>query len=97
MDMHNPCHPGEILNEDYLVPLGLSITAAAQALGVTRQSLSALINGRAGVSPQMAIRLSKGLDTTPQLWLGMQQQYDLWHAQQTADEIKVRPLVELAT
>jgi addiction module HigA family antidote len=96
MEMHNPPHPGEILKEDYLVPLGLSITAAASALGVTRQALSALVNGRGGVSPEMAIRLSKALNTSPQLWLNLQQQFDLWQAQQRADEIHVESLVPRA-
>ena len=96
MEMFNPPHPGEILKEDYLVPLGLSITAAASALRVTRQALSALVNGRGGVSPEMAIRLSKALNTTPQLWLNLQQQFDLWQAQQKADEIQVASLVPRA-
>ena len=93
MEMYNPPHPGEILKEDYLVPLELSITEAASALGVTRQALSALINGRGGVSPEMSIRLSKAFNTTPQLWLNLQQQFDLWKAQQKADEIQVKALV----
>jgi addiction module HigA family antidote len=93
MGMFNPCHPGEILKEDYLVPLELSVTDVAEALGVARQSLSALINGRAGVSAEMAIRLSKAFDTTPELWVDLQKQYDLWIAKQKADEIEVRALV----
>ncbi len=93
MEMYNPPHPGEILKEDCLVPLELSITEAASALGVTRQALSALINGRGGVSPEMAIRLSKAFNTTPQLWLNLQQQFDLWRAQQKTDEIQVKALV----
>ncbi len=96
MEMFNPPHPGEILKEDYLVPLALSITETASALGVTRQALSALVNGRGGVSPEMAIRLSKALNTTPQLWLNLQQQFDLWQAQQKADEIQVESLVPRA-
>ncbi len=77
MEMYDPPHPGEILKEDYLVPLELSITETASALGVTRQALSALINGRGGVSPEMAIRLSKAFNTSPQLWLNLQQLFDL--------------------
>ncbi len=97
MEMYDPPHPGEILKEDYLKPLGLSVTQAAAGLGVTRQSLSALVNGRAGVSPVMAIRLSKAFHTTPQLWLNLQQQYDLWQARQRAAQIQVQDLVGAAT
>ena len=96
MEMYDPPHPGEILKEDYLVPLELSITETASALGVTRQALSALINGRGGVSPEMAIRLSKAFNTSPQLWLNLQQQFDLWQAQQKADEIHVKALTPRA-
>jgi len=77
--MFNPPHPGEVLQE-YL-PAGLSVTDAAQKLGVSRQSLSAILNGRAGISAEMALRLSKALATSADLWLGMQMQYDLWQAQ----------------
>ncbi len=93
MEMHNPPHPGEILKEDYLEPLGLSVTRAAAGLNVTRQSLSALINGRAGISPEMALRLSKAFRTTPQLWLNLQQHYDLWQVRQKLSHIQVRDLV----
>lgn len=81
--MHNPPHPGEILRADYLEPLGLSVTAAAQALGVTRKTLSAVLNERAGISPAMAHRLSKALDTTAEFWINLQAQYDLWQARET--------------
>lgn len=76
--MFNPPHPGSVLQE-YL-PDGVSITDAAQKLGVSRQAMSAIINGRAGISAEMAVRLSKALGTSPDLWLGMQMQYDLWQA-----------------
>lgn len=92
MRMHNPPHPGEVLNELCIKPLGLSVTEAAKALGVSRKTLSALINGRAGVSPEMAIRLSKVFNTSAESWLQQQMQYDLWHAEQRRDEIKVSPL-----
>ena len=85
MIMYNPPHPGEIIKEAYLEPLGLTVTEAANALKVTRKTLSAIINGRAGISPAMAIRLSKAFGTTPQLWLNMQQSYDLWHTQKEMD------------
>lgn len=74
--MHNPPHPGEVLRE-YL-PEKLTLIEVAAGLGVTRQSLSAILNGRAGVSAEMAVRLSKALGTTADLWLGLQMQYDLW-------------------
>jgi addiction module HigA family antidote len=78
--MHNPPHPGEILREDYLKPLGLSVSGAAKALGVARKTLSALLNERAGISPAMALRLAKALDTSPELWINLQAQFDLWQA-----------------
>lgn len=81
--MHNPPHPGEILRADYLEPLELSVTKAAAALGVTRKTLSAVLNERAGISPVMAHRLSKALDTTPEFWINLQAQYDLWQARET--------------
>ena len=76
--MHNPAHPGEVLRE-YL-PEGLGIAEAAKRLGVTRQALSALINGRAGVSASMALRLEAALGTSAEMWLGMQTSFDLWQA-----------------
>ena len=81
--MHNPPHPGEILRADYLEPLELSVTEAARALSVTRKTLSAVVNERAGISPAMAHRLSKALDTTPEFWVNLQTQYDLWQTRGT--------------
>lgn len=75
--MHNPAHPGEVLRE-YL-PDDVGISEAAKKLGVTRQALSALINGRSGVSAQMAIRLEAALGTSAEMWLAMQASFDLWH------------------
>jgi addiction module HigA family antidote len=75
-----PVHPGEIIKFDYLEPLNLTVADLAKSLGVTRPTLSALINGRAGVSPEMAIRLSIAFDTTSDLWLAMQRNYDLYQA-----------------
>ncbi len=83
MMMHNPCHPGEILLEEYVNPLGLTVTRAAKLLGIGRQALSALVSGRAGVSVAMAMKLAKACNTSPQMWLNMQQQYDLWQARKT--------------
>ena len=77
--MRNPAHPGEVLRE-YL-PEGLTVTVIAQRLGVTRQAFSALLNGRAGVSADMALRLSQALGTSAEMWLSMQVAYDLWEAE----------------
>lgn len=92
MMMHNPPHPGEVIRELCLEPLGLSVTAAADALGVSRKTLSAILNGRAGVSPEMAIRLSIAFDTTPESWLNQQMQYDLYKAEQHRGQIEVKRL-----
>jgi addiction module HigA family antidote len=91
MDMYDPPHPGEIIREDCLKPLGLSVTAAAEWLGISRQSLSEVLNGHNGVSAEMAIRLEKAGWSTAETWLGVQLKYDLWHARQRAGTIKVRP------
>jgi addiction module HigA family antidote len=90
--MHNPPHPGEILRELCLEPLRLTVTDAAAALGVSRKTLSAILNGRAGVSPEMAIRLAKAFGTSAESWLYQQMQYDLWLAEQSADDIRVKKL-----
>ena len=89
MAMHNPPHPGGIVRRQCLEPLGLSVTGAAEHLGVARQSLSELVNERSGVSVDMAIRLSKAFGSTPETWLGMQMAYDLWQARSRIDDIKV--------
>lgn len=89
MAMHNPPHPGGIVRRQCLEPLGLTVTRAAEGLGVTRQALSDLVNERAGISVEMAIRLSKAFGSTPETWLGMQTAYDLWSMRQLADEIDV--------
>lgn len=93
MLMHNPPHPGEVLRELCLEPLGLSVTAAAEALGVSRKTLSTVLNGKAGISPEMAIRLSIAFDTSAESWLNLQSQYELWHAEQHREDLKVRKLV----
>ncbi len=89
MEMHEPPHPGEIIRDQCLEPLALTITAAAKGLGVTRKALSELVNGHSGVSPEMAIRLSKAFGSSPETWLRLQLQYDLWHAELRADTIEV--------
>ena len=88
--MHNPPHPGEVIKELCLDPLGLTVTAAAEGLGVSRRALSSLLNGHAGISPDMAIRLSKAFGRSPESWLQLQLQYDLWDAEQRSDRIKVK-------
>jgi len=92
VQMHNPPHPGEILRELCLEPLEISITEAAEGLGVSRKTLSSILNGRAGISPEMALRLSIAFDTTPESWLNQQSQYDLWVALQQAKRMKVKKL-----
>ena len=85
MGMHNPPHPGEIIRQLCIDPLGLTVTEAAEAIGVTRKTLSALLNGRSGISPEMALRLSKVFGRSPEEWLKLQLQYDLWTTQQKVD------------
>jgi addiction module HigA family antidote len=93
MLMHNPPHPGEVIRELCLEPLELSVTEAAKALGVSRKTLSAILNGRAGISPEMAVRLSIAFDTTAESWLNQQLQYDLWNAEQHRKNLRVKRLV----
>jgi addiction module HigA family antidote len=81
--MKRPIHPGRIIKDDYLEPLKMTIGSLASALGVTRQTIAAIINERAGISPEMALRLSEAFDTTPDLWIGMQRNYDLYKANLT--------------
>jgi addiction module HigA family antidote len=85
MRMHNPPHPGEIIREFCIESLNLSVTEAANALGVTRKTLSALLNGRSGISPEMALRLSKVFGRTPEGWLRLQLQFDLWKTEKSVD------------
>jgi addiction module HigA family antidote len=90
--VHNPPHPGEVLRTLCIEPLGLSITKAAKALGVNRNTLANLLNGQTGISPEMALRLSIAFDTTPESWMNQQVQYDLWQASQHRDELQVTRL-----
>jgi len=92
MQMHNPPHPGEIIRELCLEPLGISVTRAAQSPGVSRKTLSAILNGRSGISPEMAIRLSLAFDTTAESWLNQQAQFDLWLVRHAQQEFKVERL-----
>jgi addiction module HigA family antidote len=92
MKMHNPPHPGEVLRELCLKPLGLTVTEAARALGVSRKTLSGLLNGRAGISAEMAVRLSIAFNTTPESWLNQQVQYDLSLAERNRKKLRVSRL-----
>ena len=89
MPMKNPVHPGKIIRHDCLVPLGLTVTAAAKVLRVSRQALNNLLNGKAGVTPEMAIRLEKAFGGTADTWLRMQMNYDLARAMKAGNKIKV--------
>jgi addiction module HigA family antidote len=80
--MHNPPHPGEVIRALCLEPIGISVTEAAKALGVSRKALSSLLNGHTGVTPEMALRLAIAFETTPESWLVQQMQYDLWKTSQ---------------
>lgn len=92
MQMHNPPHPGEVLRDLCLEPLGLSVTDAAKALVVSRKTLSAVLNGRVGICPEMAIRLSIAFDTSAESWLNQQVQFDLWLAEKRRKSLKVSRL-----
>ncbi len=92
MLMHNPPHPGEIIKELCLNPLDLTVTSAAKALGVSRKTLSQILNGRAGISPEMAVRLSIAFNTSAESWINQQGQYDLWQAEQHREQLQVQSL-----
>lgn len=97
MPMKDPSHPGEIIRELYIEPLGLTVTQAAVALGVTRKTLSLLLNGHAGISPEMAARLSQAFRRTPESWLQLQMQYDLASVRERTDLLEIRPLMNTST
>ena len=92
MLMHNPPHPGEVLKELCITPLGLTVTDAAKGLGVSRKTLSSILNGRAGISPEMAVRLSIAFNTSSESWLNQQTQYDLWQAEKHRGKLDVKQL-----
>ena len=92
MGMVNPPHPGGIVRRECLEPLGLSVSKAAEGLGVSRQALSELVNERSAVSAEMAIRLSKAFGSSPETWLGMQTAYDLWEARERVSQLRVKRL-----
>ncbi len=93
MKMYNPPHPGEGLKELCLDPLGLTITEAAKALGVSRKTLSSIVNCRAPITPEMAVRLSIAFNTSAESWLGQQSSYDLWQAELGRSQLHVTPLI----
>jgi addiction module HigA family antidote len=90
MPMKNPVHPGRVVRHDCLEPLGLSVTEGAKVLGVTRQALNNVVNGKAAISPEMAIRLAKAFGSTAETWLRMQLAFDLAAARKDESKIKVR-------
>jgi antitoxin HigA-1 len=90
MPMKNPVHPGRIVRHDCLEPLGLTVTEGAKILGVTRQALNNVINGKSGISPEMAIRLSKAFGSSAETWLRIQLAYDLAQARKDESKIKVQ-------
>lgn len=96
MNMHTPLHPGEHVRDVLIDDAGLSVTNAAEKLGITRTALSRLINCHTGISPEMAVRLSKLLGNSIDFWINLQAQYNVWEISQHADQIKVLPLSHAA-
>ena len=90
MEMYDPPHPGEIVREDCLKALDLTVTEAAKGLGVTRKTLSSILNGRSGITAEMALRLSQAFGSTPEHWLQMQLAYDLWQAKRHTKKLHVK-------
>jgi addiction module HigA family antidote len=93
MLMHNPPHPGLVVKRALIDSTGLSVTDAAKALDVGRVTLSKLINGKAGISPEMAVRLSLALNTSSEMWLNMQMLYDLWQAEKNRKKLHITPII----
>ena len=92
MAMHNPLHPGEFIREVYITPFGLSVRKVAGSLNVSPSTLNRLLNGESNLSPEMALRLSKALGRSPESWLVMQDQYDLWYARKKISLKQVKKL-----
>ena len=90
MRMKKPPHPGRIIRQECIKPLGMTVTEAAEQLGMTRQNLNNVVNGKSGISPEMAIRLSKAFGSRPEVWLGLQMEYDLAEAEKKSRDIRVR-------
>ena len=95
MYMHNPPHPGEVIRELCLEPMGLSVAKAASALGVSDAALLDIVDGKAGISAEMAVRLSMAFNTSAESWLSQQMQHDLWLAEQQRESLAVTPLYPL--
>ena len=93
MRTRSPTHPGGILKRHYLEPLRLTVSELAKSLGVSRKTLSRIVNEHGSITPDMALRLSKAFSTTPQLWLNLQQNYDLWHVSQKSQEWKMVEII----
>ncbi len=96
MSMHNPPHPGEFIQDIYLAPLNISHRSVALKLKVSPSTFLRLIKGQSNISPEMALRLSKGLGRTPESWLAMQDNYNLWHARQSVNLDEIEPLTVCA-
>ena len=96
MTIHEPLHPGLIVKDALIDNTGLSVTEAALRLGTTRTTLSRLLNGHAGISPEMAVRLSKFFETSVESWMNLQLQYDVWLIKQKRDKINVLPFKKAA-
>lgn len=94
--MHEPLHPGEIVKDVLIDGASLSVTDAAYKLGISRTALSRVLNGHTGISPEMALRLSKLLNTSIEMWINIQAQYDIWKINKIAGKIKVKPLKKVA-
>ena len=97
MQRRKPTHPGEVLLKDVIKPLGITITEAAQDLGISRKTLSELIHGKCSLSPEMAVRIAKATKTSPESWLAMQTKLDLWQAMQDEpkDVMKFEPSIAI--
>ena len=96
MLMNNPPHVGEILRELYLEPLEISITDAAERLGITRQALSRLVNEKSGISAEMALKLARAFNTSPEFWMSLEKQYELWQASKNFNANDITPFDEAA-
>ena len=90
MSMHNPPHPGEFIREIYIKPFDVSVRKVADNLGISPSTLNRVLNGGSNITPEMALRLSKGLGKSPESWLAMQHNYDLWHARKNVDLRSIR-------
>ncbi len=97
MPMHNPVHPGEVIREDILKPLRLSVSESARRLDVNRKTLSKILNGRRPITPEMAVRLEMAFKPSAESWLQQQANYDLWQVRQRAANIHIAPIEALAT